>query len=106
LNEYLTISGCAKESFGDEALAASLLAKVEEKGKTLDLDKAAAMGEDRFLFAELARIAREIGAEYKVGGFLGRAFPRSALEMPVCGRISVTNRARVSVEPGRGMPTS
>jgi hypothetical protein len=75
LNEYLTISGCAEESFGDEALAASLLAKVEEKGKTLDLDKAAAMGEDRFLFAELARIAREIGAEYKVGGFLCRAFP-------------------------------
>ncbi len=35
LAELLTISGYAKEVLGDEALAASLLAKVEEKAKTL-----------------------------------------------------------------------
>ncbi|KAA6185400.1 hypothetical protein F2Q65_08995 [Thiohalocapsa marina] len=36
LNELLTISGYAREALGDEALAAALLAKVEEKAKTLD----------------------------------------------------------------------
>lgn len=36
LNEFLTISGYAKEALGDDALAASLLAKVEEKAKGLD----------------------------------------------------------------------
>jgi len=36
LNEFLIISGYAKEALGDEALAASLLAKVEEKAKGFD----------------------------------------------------------------------
>ena len=35
LNEILTLSGYAKEALGDEALAASLLAKVESKAKGL-----------------------------------------------------------------------
>ncbi len=35
LGDILAISGYAKEALGDEALAASLLAKVEEKAKTL-----------------------------------------------------------------------
>ena len=35
LGEFLTISGYAKEALGDEALAASLLAKVEAKAKGL-----------------------------------------------------------------------
>ena len=35
LNEFLTLSGFAKEALGDEALAVTLLAKVEERAKTL-----------------------------------------------------------------------
>ena len=61
LNEYLTISGYAKGALGDEALAASLLAKVEEKAKTMDD------------YVNLAKTLKAEGAGDAAAGFYAKA---------------------------------
>ncbi len=61
LNEFLTISGYAKEALGDEELAASLLAKVEEKANTLDD------------YVNLAKTLKGEGADEAASSFYAKA---------------------------------